>query len=233
MNIALLTAAGKSERMKMDCPKQFIYVNDCPVIVHTMRAFEKHPEIDAIIVVTLNEWKETIAAYTKEYSITKLKWISEGGQTNQESIYKGLLELNKHCTEEDVVIIHDGNRPMISQEIITDSLITYRQYGGAVAAIPCIEAIFRSEDGVKSVNSIPREELFRTQTPHTYSLGHLLNAHKLAQERHIINTTATCMLLNELGEEIHFSKGSEKNLKITVQDDLEIFKALLDNMGQI
>ena len=228
MNIALLTAAGTSKRMKTDIPKQFIHVKDCPIIVHTMRAFEKHPEVDAIIVVTLHKWRETISSYAEKYSIKKLKWFADGGDTNQESIYNGLLELKKHCCDKDVVIIHDGNRPMVSQEIITDSLATYREFGGAIAAIPCIEAIFKSADGKSSEESIPREELFRTQTPHTFSLEHLLRAHERANAQGIKNTTATCMLLNELGEEIHFSKGSDKNLKITVQDDLDIFRALLE-----
>ena len=230
MNIALLTAAGKSERMKMDTPKQFIDVKGCPVIVHTMRAFERHPEIDYIIVVTLPKWRNTISAYAIKYGISKLKWLADGGKTNQESIYNGLLELKKHCSETDIVMVHDGNRPMVSQEIITDSLATCREYGGAVAAIPCIEAIFRSKDGKSSSESIPREELYRTQTPHTYTLAHLLRAHNTAIEQHIESTTATCVLLGKLGEEIHFSKGSDKNLKITVQDDLDIFEALLSNV---
>lgn len=230
MNVALLTAAGRSRRMQMETPKQFIYVKDCPVIVHTMRAFEKHPEIDAIIVVTQKKWEGTISAYAEEFGIKKLRWFAEGGETNQESIHNGLIELEKHCDKKDIVMVHDGNRPMISQEIITDSLATCREHGGAVAAIPCIEAIFRSTDGVRSKDSIPREELFRTQTPHTYSLGNLLEAHKLAEERHITNTTATCMLMRELGHEIYFSKGSDKNIKITVQDDLDIFEALLEKM---
>ena len=228
MNIALLTAAGKSTRMGTDTPKQFIHVGEYPVIVHTMMAFEKHPEVDAIIVVTLSHWNDTITAYAGEYGITKLKWLAEGGNTNQESIYNGLVELEKHCRKDDVVIIHDGNRPMVSQEIITDSLATYREHGSAIAAIPCIEAIFRSKDGVESAKSIPREELFRTQTPHTYSLGHLLEAHRKASETGVSSTTATCMLMNELGEKVYFSKGSDKNLKITVQDDLDIFEALLE-----
>lgn len=227
MNVALLTAAGRSQRMQLDTPKQFIYVKEKPVIVHTMMAFERHPEIDAIIVVTLEKWKKTIQAYAEEFGIKKLKWFADGGETNQESIRNGLIELEKHCDSSDIVVVHDGNRPMVSQEIITDSLVTCREYGGAVAAIPCIEAIFRSTDGICSSENIPREELFRTQTPHTYPLGKLLEAHKKAQEIHLENTTATCMLMSELGEKIHFSKGSDKNMKITVQDDLDIFRALL------
>lgn len=227
MNIALLTAAGKSTRMNTDIPKQFLFVKGKPVIVHTMEAFEKHPEINAILVVTLNKWKETILAYAKEFNISKLRWIVDGGESNQESIRNGLYELKKHCDSKDLVVIHDGNRPMISQEIITDSLATCREYGNAVAAIPCAEAIFQSTNRINSSRSIPRDELFRTQTPHTYALEKLLWAHRQAEEKQITNTTATCVLMNQLGEIINFSKGSDKNLKITVQDDLDIFEALL------
>lgn len=227
MNIALLTAAGKSTRMHIDIPKQFLHIAGKPVIIHTMEAFQKHPEIDAIMVVTLDIWKDMIMAYASEFGITKLRWIAEGGETGQESIKKGILKLYEECDETDVIMIHDGNRPFISDEIISDSLATYREYGGAVAAIPCIEAIFRSKDGNSSCDSIPREELFRTQTPHSYSLKKMIWAHTEAEKRKIENTTATCVLMQMLGEKIYFSKGSEKNLKLTTQDDLDIFRAML------
>ena len=112
-------------------------------------------------------------------------------------------------------------------DIITDSLATYNKYGSAVAAIPCVEAIFKSTNSQSSEVSIPRNELFRTQTPHTYSFSKLLWAHEEAEKRKIENTAATCVLMNLLGEEIYFSLGSEKNLKITTLDDLDIFKALI------
>ena len=227
MNVALLTAAGKSTRMHIDIPKQFLHIAGKPVIIHTMEVFQKHPEIDAIMVVTLDIWKDTIMAYAKEFGITKLRWIADGGETGQESIKKGILKLSEECKETDVVMVHDGNRPFISDVIISDSLATYREYGSAVAAIPCIEAIFRSKDGNCSCDSIPREELFRTQTPHSYSLKKMIWAHREAEIRKIENTTATCVLMQMLGEKIYFSKGSEKNLKLTTQDDLDIFKAML------
>lgn len=227
MNIALLTAAGIGSRMHMDLPKQFLHIEGKPVIVHTMEAFQRHPQIDAIIVVTLKAWEETLSAYAKENNITKLKWITEGGSTGQESIKKGLEVLEKNCSKDDVVMIHDGNRPFVSEEIISDSLATFKEYGGAIAAMPCIEAIFRSHDGRSSDDSIPREQLFRTQTPHTYTLEKLLWAHEMAAQNKIENTTATCVLMQQLGEKIYFSKGSEKNLKLTTQDDLDIFKAMM------
>ena len=124
-------------------------------------------------------------------------------------------------------MVHDGNRPMISSEIISDSLATFATYGNAVAVLPCTEVVFESEDGSSSIESTPRERLFRTQTPHTYKLSELLDAHKKAEILGIKNTAASCMLMKELGNRTYFSKGSEENLKITTLEDLKIFKALL------
>ncbi len=227
MNIALLTAAGMGTRMKQDIPKQFIHVDNKPVIIYTMEAFQRHPSIDAIIVVTLDSWKEVLSAYAKQFNITKLKWIVSGGKTGQESIYKGLMKLKKECSEDDVVLIHDGNRPLVSSEIISDSLSVYKKHGNAVAVIPCVEVVFESDNKEKSMVSLDRDKLFRTQTPHTYTLKDIISYHEQAKEKGISGTAASPVLLKELGHESYFSKGSEENLKITTLDDLKIFKALL------
>lgn len=228
MVVALLTAAGTGTRMGQNIPKQFMHVENKPLIIHTMEAFQSHPGVDAIIVVTLPAWKEVLQAYACQFNITKLKWIVSGGATGQESIHNGLVELSKKMSPDDIVIVHDGNRCFISSEIISDSLATFHLYGSAVAAIPCVEAVFRSGDnGVSSVTSIPREQLFRTQTPHTYTLGKLLWAHEEAAKQGITDTAASCTLMQKLGETVYFSKGSETNLKITTVDDILIFKALL------
>lgn len=228
MNIALLTAAGKGTRMHTEIPKQFIHINNKPIILYTMEAFQRHPQIDAILVVTLESWKDMVWAYANQYGIQKLKWVATGGVTGQESIKKGLNVLRKECSvSETVVMIHDGNRPLISDEIISDSLATYKNCGCAVAAMPCIEAIYKSADGEKSDLTLDRQEMFRTQTPHTYSLEKLLWAHEQAERRKITDTTATCTLMTMLGETIYFSKGSEKNLKLTTKEDVEILEALL------
>ena len=174
MTVALLTAAGSGTRMGQDIQKQFMHVENKPVIIHTLEAFQNHPSIDAIVVVTIPTWTDVLKAYAAQFNITKLRWVVPGGDSGQESIYNGLAALKEELTDEDVVMIHDGNRCMVSSEIISDSLVTFKKYGSAVAAIPCVEAVFRSNDnGVTSDISIPREQLFRTQTPHTYTLGKL------------------------------------------------------------
>ena len=227
MNVALLTAAGSGTRMQLNIPKQFIHVDDKPIIIYTMEAFQNHPSIDAIIVVTIDSWSDVLWAYAKQFGITKLKWVVPGGDSGQESIRKGLDVLKRELSDEDVVLVHDGNRPLVSSQIISDSLATFSKYGSAVAAIPCTEVVFESDDGLTSMVSTERERLLRTQTPHTYRIGDLYGAHLEAQSRGLTNTAASCMLMKELGRMTYFSKGSEENLKITTPDDLKIFKALL------
>lgn len=227
--IALLTAAGVGSRTNQDIPKQFFHIDNKPLIIYTMEAFQKHPNVDEILVVCLDGWHEILKAYAKQFNITKLKYVVSGGATGQESIYNGLKELEKHSDKDDVVIVHDGNRALVSNEIISGALSTFYQYGSAVVAIPTTEVVFVSEDKIKSTEEISRDKLVRTQTPHIYTLGKLLWAHDEAKKRNLPSTAASCSLMKELGETTYFSKGSEKNLKITTLEDLEIFKAILNS----
>ena len=225
---AMIIAGGKGVRMNQDIPKQFLNINDIPVIVYTLKAFQQHPEIDAILVVCIEGWQEILWAYAKQFNITKLKWVVPGGETGQESIRNGTFELEKHCGEEDLVVIHDGIRPNVSQEIISSCIAQCRLNGSAVTVIPCAEAmLLRQEDGECSKEEIARTSLARTQTPQAFPLKKLLWAHREALKRGITNSIATCTLMVELGEKVYFSAGSEKNVKITTVEDLEIFRALL------
>ena len=192
-----------------------------------MQAFQNHPNIDAICVVCLDGWHDVLWAYAKQFNITKLRHVVSGGCSGQESIYHGLVELQKYYDETDIILIHDGNRALVSAEIISDSLAQCSLHGSAVAAIPCTEAVFVSADKQTSCKMLNRDELMRTQTPHTYPMGKLLWAHEQAHQRGIVNTVATCTLMCELGEPIHFSKGSERNMKITTVEDLDLFQSLL------
>ena len=227
MITALLTAAGIGSRMGQDIPKQFLHVDNKPIIVYTLEVFQRDPNIDAIVVVTLESWVEVLRVYAKQFNITKLKTIVVGGETGQESIQNGIRAIIDFAGEDSTVLIHDGNRPLVSSEIIANSIATFNKYGSAVAAIPTVEAVFTSHDGLISEESLPRELLYRTQTPHLYPISEVLAAHEEAKEKGISNTAATCVLMHELGKKVYFSKGAETNLKITTVEDLLIFKALL------
>lgn len=229
MNVAMIIAGGKGTRMNQDIPKQFLNIYDKPVIVYTMQAFQKHPEIDAILIVCLAGWHEILRAYANQFNITKLKWIVSGGENGQDSIHNGLMALQKECGGDDLILIHDAIRPNVSQEIISNSIAKCRIYGSAVTVIPCAEAMLvrEEENGEDAGKLISRDLLARTQTPQTFPLEKLLWAHEEAAKRGISNSIATCTLMVELGEKVHFCPGSEKNIKITTTEDIEIFKALL------
>lgn len=225
--IALIIAGGRGNRMHQDIPKQFLTVNEIPVIVYTMQAFEKHPEVDSIAVVCLKGWEKILRAYAKQFNISKLQYVVIGGKNGQDSIRNGVYELEKHFTSEDIVLIHDAIRPMVSAEIISDCIINTKAYGSAIASIPCAEAILQTDDGLVSTGSYPRNLLRRAQTPQGFPLGKICDIHRRALEAGITNSVASCTLMIEMGEQVHFSAGSDKNIKLTSIEDFDIFKALL------
>lgn len=226
-NIGLLIAGGLGARMHQDIPKQFITVNEKPVIVYTLEAFQSHPEIDAIAVVCIEGWEHVLWAYAKQFNITKLKLVVLGGKNGQDSIRNGVYELEKHFEKDDIVLIHDAIRPMVSAEIISDCIRVTREKGNATAVIPCAEAMLETEDGTVSIGSYPRDRLKRTQTPQGFSIGKICNLHRRALELGITNSVASCTLMIEMGEQVYFSYGSEKNIKLTTVEDIDIFRALL------
>ncbi|MBE5775651.1 MAG: 2-C-methyl-D-erythritol 4-phosphate cytidylyltransferase [Clostridiales bacterium] len=226
-NVALLIAGGSGNRMHQDIPKQFITVNERPVIVYTLEAFERHPEIDAIAVVCIEGWEQVLWAYARQFNITKLQYVVPGGKNGQDSIRNGVYELEKHYNPDDLVLIHDAIRPMVTAEIISDNIRVAREYGNATAVIPCAEAMIQTEDGVVSVGSYPRDRLKRTQTPQAFRIADICDLHRRALEAGITNSVASCTLKIEMGERVYFSAGSEKNIKLTTVEDIDIFKALL------
>lgn len=229
MNIAIIIAGGRGQRMKQEIPKQFLNVNDKPVIVYTLEAFEKHPSIDEIGVVCLEGWDNILMAYAKQYKITKLKWIVPAGETGQMSIYNGIMEAGRHYQGDDTILVHDAVRPMVSQETISDCIIQCKEHGSAIAVGDVNTVILKrdEEDSEASGQVVVREQLAQTQTPQALPLKTFLWAHEEAKKRGITNSVATCTLMVELGQKVHFSAGDETNIKLTTTGDMRLFKALL------
>ena len=208
-NIVLIIAGGVGARMGQDIPKQFINVYDKPVIVYTLEAFQKHPSIDAIEVVCLDGWHDVLWAYAKQFGIAKLENIVSGGKNGQ-------------------VLVHDAIRPMVSNDIISDNIRVCRQYGNAITVVPCTAAMLKTFDSLSTEEQVPRDNLKITQTPQAFFLQDIIAAHKEALKKGITNSVASCTMYIELGRKLYMSAGSEKNLKLTTAEDIEIFKALLN-----
>ena len=167
MNYAVIIAGGSGHRMGQDIPKQFINVYDKPVLIYTLEGFQKHPQIDAIEVVCIDGWHDVLRAYAKQFNITKLRWIVSGGETGQESIRNGVYNLEGKVSADDIIVIHDGIRPLVDAFVLTDVLLKAKKYGNAVTSLPYNEQIFiiNKNDETTTTQYIPRETLRRVSTP--------------------------------------------------------------------
>lgn len=229
MNSALIIAGGTGSRVGQAIPKQFINVYDKPIIIYTLEGFQKHPLVDAIEVVCIDGWQDLVLAYAKQFNITKLKWITTGGKTGQESIRNGLVNLKGVLSSDDIVIIHDAIRPLVDDEVLSDVIQVCKKYGNAVTSLPYNEQIFTTTDGKTTTNYIPRDTLRRVSTPQAYNYQKLLSVYEQAflENKGISNSSYANTLMVDYGETLHFAIGSDKNIKITTKDDLELFKAMI------
>jgi 2-C-methyl-D-erythritol 4-phosphate cytidylyltransferase len=231
MNIALVIAGGSGHRMGMDIPKQFVNVYDKPILIYTLEAFQNHPMIDAIELVCIEGWENVVRAYAKQYGINKLKWIVKGGESGQASIKNGVFYLEDKANENDIIIVHDGIRPLVDTTVLTDVINKAKKYGNAVTSMPYNEQIIviDKDDESTTVQYIPRETLRRVSTPQAYNFGLLDQKYHEAFENNIgiHGSHYTNTMMVELGVRLHFAVGSDKNIKITTKDDLELFKGYL------
>ena len=229
MTIAVIIAGGSGSRMGQSIPKQFINVYDKPIIIYTLEGFQKHPQIDVIEVVCVDGWHDVLWAYAKQFGITKLKWVVSGGHTGQESIRNGVFNLEGKASEDDIIIVHDGIRPLVDETVLSDVIIKAKQYGNAVTSLPYNEQIFVIDDETSTTKFIPRETLRRVSTPQAYRFYLIDSKYHEAYEKEIgiHGSHYTNTMMVELGVRLFFAAGSEKNIKLTTKDDLELFKAYL------
>lgn len=236
MNVAIIIAGGSGHRMGQDIPKQFINVYDKPILIYTLEGFQRHPMVDAIEVVCIEGWEHVVWAYAKQFGIDKLKWIVAGGNSGQESIRNGVYNLEGVCTEDDVIVIHDGIRPLIEPEVLTDVVSKAQKLGNAVTSMPYNEQIFvvSNDDENTTMQFIPRETLRRVATPQAYQFGLLDEKYHEAFEKEIgiHGSHYTNTMMVELGVRLNFAAGSDKNIKLTTKDDLEMFKGYLSKSNE-
>jgi 2-C-methyl-D-erythritol 4-phosphate cytidylyltransferase len=226
---AIIIAGGSGTRMGLEVPKQFHLVENKPILLYTLEAFQDHPSIASIGVVCIDGWHEILQDYADRYGVTKLDWIISGGDSAQESIYRGVQHLETTCGADDVVVIHDGIRPLVDPAVVSDVLAVCHEHGNAVTSLPYNEQIFRidPQDETSSVEYVPRETLRRVSTPQAYRYGLLSSRYKEAFETGVgiggssyVNT-----MMVDLGERLYFAAGSDKNIKLTTPDDLALFRA--------
>ena len=180
MNVAVIIAGGSGQRMGQDIPKQFINVYDKPVLIYTLESFQRNDLIDAIEVVCIDGWHNVLWAYAKQFNITKVKWVISGGNSAQESIRNGVYNLKDVCSADDNIIIHDGIRPLVDDEVLEDVIAKCNEFGNGVTSLPYNEQIFVIDDEASTTKYIPRETLRRVSTPQAYKFDKLVWAYEKA-----------------------------------------------------
>ena len=230
MNIAVIFAGGVGKRMKTNgIPKQFLEVYGKPILIYTLEKFENNQNIDAIVVSCLEEKMDYCKKLVDKYEITKVRAIVKGGKTGQESIYNGLKAAEQISeTDKDIVLIHDGVRPLIDDEIIDNNIKCVKENGSAITCVECKETvvILDDNDNIKDVTDRSRSRLARA--PQSFYLKDILDAHRKALEDGKTDVIDSCTLMRMYGKEVSIVIGKSENLKITTPDDYYMFKAMLD-----
>lgn len=226
MNTALILAGGVDKRFKMNIPKQFVNVNDRPLIVYTLESFQNHPEIDQIMITCVDGWQEMVRAYGKQFNITKLTDIISGGADTQQSTYYGLSALKDKMGAGDIVVIHDAIRPLVSEELITKSMRMCHKKGMGVAATCMMDTIMHSGNGREGRQSLDRYDIMKVQTPQSYDFQLIWNLHNKAIEQNCVGAWDNSVMLTRMGELVYFSEGSDLNLRINTVEDVEMFRVL-------
>ena len=227
MNTAIILAGGVGSRMGVDRPKQYLVIDDKPIIVYCLEIFEKHNDIDNIVIVVSDEWKDYVIENVKKYGINKVCGYAPAGRTRQHSIYNGLKCTETNAPETDVVIIHDAARPLVSDKIIKDCIIGAVEDDGAMPVISVKDTIYQSKDGKSMENLLKRSELFAGQAPESFDFKRYLDIHNSVSDDEIAATAGSSEIAYRHGMKIRLVEGSERNFKITTIEDLETFETII------
>lgn len=232
MNIAVIFAGGRGKRLNDNLdslPKQYLKIDNKPILVHTLLHFQNHPEIDKIYLSVLPDFKDYTKELIRDYEIDKVANIVDGGSSAQESIYNALVAAADENPDESIALLHDGVRPIITDKVISDNIKSVRNFGNAITAVPCYETILITQDG-EIPNEVPiRKETFKAQAPQSFRLGEILEAHENVRKttERYKNIVDSCTLFHKLGKKTHLVQGNFGNIKVTTVEDLYILKGIL------
>ncbi len=232
MNIAIIFAGGIGQRLnngENSTPKQFLKINDKPIIIRTLELFQTHKDIDKIYISIHPDYYEYMQELVKYYYITKTSGIVNGGKTGQESIYNALKLAQKENPQDSIVLIHDGVRPNITEEVITKNIECTKKNGNAITCTSCFETILISENGINPEHVPYRKDTYAAQAPQTFHLGEVIEAHEITRKTNpnYTDIVDTCTLYKTLNKKTFMVKGNRGNIKITTIEDLYILRALI------
>ncbi|MCD6336594.1 MAG: 2-C-methyl-D-erythritol 4-phosphate cytidylyltransferase [Candidatus Latescibacteria bacterium] len=224
---AIIPAAGMGKRMGGVIPKPFLWIGGRPILAHTLDAFERCDSVDEVILVVGTADLQLVSEEVVDrYEFTKVRKILSGGEKRQDSVWEGLKAVEAGT---EIVVIHDGVRPFVAPEHLSESIGQCRKCGAVITAVPVKDTIKEAEDGLVT-GTLDREKLWAIQTPQTFALDLILRAHQQAFEARI-TATDDAALVERLGHPVHLLRGSYHNIKITTPEDLELGEMILSQIG--
>lgn len=226
-NFVILLAGGVGKRMGANIPKQFMEVNEKPIIAYTLERFQDNNQIEKIVVVCIKDWIDQLKEIIHKYNLSKVKWIVEGGNTGHDSIRNGVFFLKDKIDPDDFIIVHDAVRPILPQKVINEVIKVTHDKGNASSSIACHPPIVYTEDFLSGIKDVDREHVMLTASPQAFKYSLALRCYERAEMENKHNFTFTSSLLIYCGERVYFAKGTTSNIKITKKEDLALFRALL------
>ena len=228
MNVAVIFAGGQGGRMqRYSRPKQFLEYRNKPVVVYTIEIFQHIPEIDGIVVACLEDWIPYLRTQVKRYHLDKVVDIVPGGNKGQDSIYNGLVCTKQHFSEDSIVLIHDGVRPLAMEKTIIECIETAKDKGNCVVCVPAMETIvIKNTNGSLGVPN--RDDALVVRAPQCFVLKDVLEAHHKALEEGRHDFVDTCSMMNHYGYELHTIIGTAENIKITTPADYFMFRSIIE-----
>ncbi len=228
MTNALIFAGGSGTRMNSRArPKQFLQFYGKELIIHTLENFQNHPEIDGIVVVCIADWIPYLEKLLEKYEIDKVRKVVPGGATGQESIFNGLCAIHEYAPDDSIILVHDGVRPFVNEQLISDCIKSVKEHGSAITVTPAIETIVTTDNG-KITSITDRSKCYHAKAPQCFILGELLKAHNKARKDGNTNMIDSASLMKFYGHELYTVQGNFDNIKITTPADFYTFKALYE-----
>lgn len=230
MNTTVISDGGVGRRMRSkDLPKQFLKLHDKPIIIHTLEVFENSPEIDAIVISCVSNWIEYLEKLIVKFNIKKVKKIVPGGKTGQDSIFNGLKAAEKiGSRKDDIVLIHDGVRPLIYPQTIHDDIVSVKQNGSAITSIKVKETVLIVDSNEKIIDVPNRSQSRLARAPQCFYLRDILEAHEKARKSGKHDFIDSCSMMQYYGYDMYLVDGPQENIKVTTPDDFYTMRALLD-----
>lgn len=233
MNIAVIFAGGTGARMNTKSrPKQFLDLNGKPILIYTLELFDNHPKIDAIVCVCLESWIPFLKKMLRKFEINKVVSVVAGGESGQDSIYKGLCAAEEYVAklspkDKTIVLIHDGVRPLITEQTITDNIDMVRKCGSCITYAPAIETVIVSKDS-GSLEIPNRSECKLARAPQSYYLKDVLDAHRRSRKEGLTHFIDSCSLMSHYGMKLGLIEGPMENIKITTPTDYFVLRAMVE-----